>query len=96
MDTTRQRRFREDGGDWWKGPVRPLVRVADLVSALQAAGDLAAVVLAYALASRLWPILTDFPAMAYLRETIPPGNYSINALVTACLLVPVFHSMGLY
>ncbi len=96
MDTTRQRRFREDGNGWWKGPVRPLVRVADLVSVLQATGDLAAVVLAYALASRLWPILTGFPGMAALRENIPPGNYTMNALVTACLLAPVFHSMGLY
>ncbi|HXP90315.1 MAG TPA: sugar transferase [Fibrobacteria bacterium] len=96
MVTTRQRPFREDGSEWWKGPVRPLVRVADLVSILQAAGDLGAVVLAYALASRLWPILTEFPGIAVLKENIPPGNYSVNALVTACLLGPIFHSMGLY
>lgn len=73
-----------------------MLRVANLVSFLQAAGDLAAIVLAYALAHRLWPILTRIPGISSLRESIPAANYTINTLVTACLLGPVFHSMGLY
>ena len=92
----RRRRLAEDDAGWWKGPVRPAVRVANLVSILQAVGDLAAIVLAYALARHLWPLLTQIPGISSLRENIPAANYTINALVTACLLGPVFHSMGLY
>jgi len=96
MDPTRRKGIGAEEAGWWKGPARPAVRVADLVSILQAAGDLAAILIAYALARHLWPILTQIPGLSSLREDIPAANYAINALVTACLLGPVFHSMGLY
>ena len=96
MNPKRPRRLGEDGAGWWKGPARPAVRMANLVSILQGTGDLAAIVLAYSLARHLWPLLTAIPGIASLRENIPSENYTINALVTACLMGPVFHSMGLY
>jgi exopolysaccharide biosynthesis polyprenyl glycosylphosphotransferase len=96
MEPGRRKGLGKDTVGWWKGPVRPAVRVADIVSILQATGDLAAIVLAYALARHLWPLVTQIPGISSLREDIPATNYTINALVTACLLGPVFHSIGLY
>lgn len=67
----------------------------DALTALQVLGDLSAVAISYVVAAFGWewvqPLLPET-----LREVIPRGNYFINALVTAAVLLPVFRSTGLY
>lgn len=74
----------------------PWLRVGQLVTFLQRLGDGLAVVLAYALSALLWQQLLRLDLFPQLHEIIPSRNYVVNALVTLCVLYPVFHASGLY
>lgn len=67
----------------------------DTLTALQVLGDLGSVAIAYLVAALAWAWGESLLPIV-LHETIPKGNYILNALVTAVVLLPVFHSIGLY
>ena len=71
------------------------ISLSDALTGLQVAGDLLAVALSYAIASYAWEWIQPLLPIG-LREVIPRENYSVNALVTALVLAPVFQSIGLY
>jgi exopolysaccharide biosynthesis polyprenyl glycosylphosphotransferase len=96
MDPGGRKRSWKSGFEWWRGPVRPVVRVSEVVLALQLVADVVAVAVAYALAFHLWPPLARFRWISSLHEVVPARNYWINALVTLCVQIPVFRAMGLY
>ncbi len=75
---------------------RAWIRVGSLVTMLQVLGDGASVILAYALSATLWPQLIQLEILSPLHEIIPHRNYLVNALVTLCVIYPVFHATGLY
>lgn len=81
---------------WWNRPRRPFLRVAELVTSLQLLGDALCCAGAYTAARQLWPLLVSYTWMHPLHEAIPEVNWRINALVTLCVMLPVFQAIGLY
>ena len=71
------------------------IPLRDALTALQVLGDLCAVVVAYFVAAFAWEWLQPLLPEG-LREVVPRENYSINAMVTAIVMLPVFRSIGLY
>jgi len=86
----------ESSTAWWNRPRRPFLRVAELVTTFQLVGDALSCLGAYLAARLLWPLLISASWLRPLHESIPEGNWRINALVTLCVMLPVFHAIGLY
>lgn len=75
--------------------IRRRISLRDALTALQVMADLSAVVLSYLFAAVAWEWGHVY-LPSELQEAIPRVNYAINALVTALVLLPVFHGIGLY
>lgn len=81
---------------WWEHPGRTFLGVSPILTCLQLLGDVASCLAAYGLAKLLWPLIELLPGLERLHESIPESNWSINAVVTLCAMLPLFQSIGLY